>query len=304
MRALSALLLLLLLTACGAPPEPTSQVRDPAGRLVVVVTTDVLADFVRQVGGDRVAVELLVPPGRDPHTYEPSEEEGGRLRGSGVAFLNGAGYESIGVEITLDENVPPESPIIALADGVSLITVAEEGLPDEELADVVNPHAWLDPELAVQYVEVIASGLTEVDEANQAYYADNATRYTQELRELDQWIAGQVAALPTNRRKLVTDHDGLAYFARRYKLELFGFAVFAPDEEPDPDRIADLVARARAAGVRAVFVQPQLDATALTEPARQAGMEVRAVHGDTLPEGADYVAMMRRTAEEIVAGLR
>ncbi len=124
------------------------------------------------------------------------------------------------------------TPLIALADAVGPQLIAEEGDQADEEHGNVNPHCWLDPRLAVVYVEQVRDGLIRVDPPHADAYRANADRYLAQLRELDSSFEQQVATIPAGQRKLVTYHDAYVYMARRYGLDLVGFVLRNPGREP------------------------------------------------------------------------
>jgi len=269
----------LLLAACGGGA--------PGGELPLraLASIAVLADFVRQVGGERVAVTSLLPPGADPHTYEPTPAQVKAVREARVIFINGLGLEGPALKV-IRQNRRPGTPLISLA----------EGLPVRE----DNPHLWLDVSYAMRYVERVRDALIRLDPEGRGLYEGRAEAYLRRLARLDEEIRGDMAAIPPERRKLVTFHDSFLYFARRYGLKVVAYVVKSPGREPGAGEVAELVEAIRREGVPAVFREPQVQARILELAARDAGVRVGTLYSDALGDGVDsYIEMMRFNARQL-----
>jgi ABC-type Zn uptake system ZnuABC Zn-binding protein ZnuA len=285
--------LAVLLAGCG------SLGANPAnGRLPVVATFSVVADLVRQVGGDHVALNTLVGPGIDTHTFNPTPADAAALADAQLIIENGAGFES-----WLDElyvSTGSHATRVALAEGVSLLETG--GQPD--------PHIWLNVANAVIMVGNVRAALVAADPAHRSDYEANAADYTARLQALDAWVSQATQALPADRRKLVTTHDTLAYFAERYDFQVLGSVLPATTEgaSPSAQALAGLVEAVRAAGVPAVFAENVSSNSLVNQVAAEAGVQVVAsLYTDALgPEGSGaetYMDMMRQNVNTIVSAL-
>ncbi len=299
--------LALALTACGRGGG--GAVESGHGPVRVATTLSVFADFVRQVGGERVTVVTLVPAGADPHTYQPAPRDVQRLTTVRAVFVNGAGLET-GLRNLIEHNLPKGARLVELSAGLTPITYTPQEIgpeagggghtPDEG----VNPHFWLDVNNAQRYVQRIRDTLIEVDPDGRETYTANAGRYLADLAALDAEIRAKIAAIPPERRKLVTFHDAFPYFARAYGLELVGYVVRAPGREPSAQEIKELSEILRREQVKTVFKEPQLNAKVLERAAADAGVRVDVLYSDALTKDVPtYVEMMRRNADTIVRGL-
>lgn len=173
-----------------------------------------------------------------------------------------------------------------------------------------DPHIWHDPNNAMAMVERIRDALVAADPANAATYEANAAAYLAELKELDAFVTAQVATLPAERRKLVTTHDTLGYFAQRYGFEVIGTALGVTTETSDPSagQIAELVGAIRAAGVPAIFVENVTNPALMETIAREAGVKLAPTLftdalGEPGSEGATYLEMVRFNVTTIVTAL-
>lgn len=251
---------------------------------------EIFADMVRNVGGERVAVAALLPPGADPHTYELTPNRVADVARADVIFINGLALEKA-IQDVIDANAT--GPVIELAKGLPAIGAGEG-----------NPHLWLDVRLAARYVERIRDALIEQDPAGRTSYEANAAAYLEQLGDLDRELEGAVNAIPPERRKLVTFHDAFPYLAARYGLEIVAVAVPSPGQEPSAQRIAELTQTLRAGGVPAVYKEPQFNADILEQAADQAGVRVLDLLSDAYADGVDsYVGLIRFDMGQLLEGL-
>lgn len=290
---------LLLITACGDDDDDDV----PDGTLEVVASTSIVADWVANVGGDLVTVTSLVPRATDTHSYVLVPSDIQRVASADVVFMIGESLES-SFEDAVAANA--DGPVVELSDGLDLQPFPtglahedEHGGGDHD-DEGLDPHIFLDPELAIAAVERIRDTLTERDPTNGAAYASNAATYAGTLRQVDAEVAAQLANLPENRRYLVTFHDAYGYFAARYDLTLLGFVVESPDEQPAASSIAELIDAIREHDVEYLFTEPQFDSRVIDQLADDTGVEVREIPSDALSdEYPDYVSFLRAIADGI-----
>ena len=163
-----------------------------------------------------------------------------------------------------------------------------------------DPHFWMDIDFAIQAVEEIRDELTRLDPDGADYYRERAEEYIAELRELDGEIREQLAALPEERRYLVTFHDAYGYFADRYGLTILGFVVEGPEEEPSASTITELVESITELGIPFIFTEPQFSARVIEQIARDTGATVRTIpSGGLAEEYPTYVEFLRAIANGI-----
>lgn len=221
-------------------------------RPLVVATTTILGDIVSNVTGDQARVEVLMPRGADPHDFEPSSRHAALLAEADLVVANGLGLEE-GVEDILES---------VAGDGVRVLEVGPEldplpfGDRDEEAGGHdhgLDPHIWLDPLRMADAARLIADELAvshpETD------WSSRAQAYAAELENAHQRITAALSAIPTERRRLVTNHDALGYLAERYGFEIVGVVIPGGSTlaEPGSEELAALVALIDAEGIRAIF---------------------------------------------------
>lgn len=274
----------------------------PGDKPVAVATISILADFVRAVAGDKLEVQSIVHVGGDPHTYEPVPSDARRLAGAAIVFRNG-----LGLERWLDKLIGSSRaarPVVTLTDGIASLNVA-----CGEYAGSPDPHAWMDPQLALQYVGAVERSLGEHFPQHRAAFAANAARYSAELGALDRDIAALLAPIPAERRQLVTTHDSFSYFSRRYELKLVASIWgISTDTEPSAQEIARIIGAVRASGVAAVFTETTVNPKLMKRIAADAKVRFgQPLYGDSVGapgSGTDtYLTMMRANARAIANGL-
>ncbi len=311
-RALAAVGLLPLAVGCGVA-SGTSAEGQGDGRLRVVATTTQVADFARQVGGDRADVTGVLKPNVDPHDYEPSPADLTVMHHAQVLVENG-----VGVEQWLAGAVDSsgyDGPIVDASEGVRLRAGTEtSGQHEGGEHGNQDPHIWQDPRNAKIMVATIRDAFVAADPAGADVFRRNATGYLAELDQLDTDVRGQIDAIPPDRRRVVTDHDSLGYYFDRYGLTFVGAVIpsFDSSAELSGRRLADLVAEIRAQHVPAVFASASLPPRTAETVASEAGVKVvagpDALYGDTLgPQGSPgqtYLGMVRHNTATIVTALR
>lgn len=303
----------LLLAACalGATPRrsPGPEPSGPPFQILTSVT--VLADLIRQVGAERVEVTALVPSGADPNTFQPAARQVLVVSHADAVFFNGLGLDRTARGVIQNAN-RPDLRVVTLSEGLpTLVGSGALQLPDERTPINVpaqargNPYLWLDPRMASLYVERIRDHLAALDPAGADVYQANAARYVDRIRDLDQELESQIAAIPPRNRKLVTLHDGFPYLAARYGLEHVGVVIKTPGREPTAQEVADISRAMRHQEVQTVFTEPQLNARLLKLAARDAGINIGTLYSDTLDQYVPtYEALLRYNARQLVSGLK
>lgn len=294
----AALLVGSLLPALSTSAQPGAQL----GRLKVVTSIMPIADLIQNVGGDRVQVTALVPPGGEPEDYDPTPADATAVSQARVFFANGLGLEGYLDKLT-ESAGNSQLEVVTLSDGLPTLTSFGQG------ADAGgNPHLWLDPQNAVSYVDTIQRTLSRVDPDNASLYQTNAERYTGQLEDLDASIQQQVGTIPPAQRVLVTTHDAYPYFAKRYGFTYLAVVSANPDAGPSAQEYAQLVKTVRDNNVKAVFGETGFSAQMISQLAADTGATfVGDLYTDTLsqqPPTNTYLGAMQYNADTIVGALR
>jgi zinc transport system substrate-binding protein len=241
----------------------------------VAATTPILADLVRAVGGYRVRVATVVPPGADPHTFEPTPALAKALSQTQLLFANGLGLEPFLPKVKTP--LPKGAQVVLLAEERKGLICQEE---DGHAHGPCDPHLWLDPTYALAYAETIAKELTRLDLAGQAQYQANLKRFQEEVKRRDQ------AFMACNLKgvKVVVQHDAFRYFARRYGLVVVGVLSHGGAQEVGSRTFLALVEKAKKEGVRLVLAEPQFQGKAIRTLAEAIGARVAVLYTDTLDD--------------------
>jgi ABC-type Zn uptake system ZnuABC Zn-binding protein ZnuA len=281
------------------------------GKLRVVATTGIVGDVVKNVAGDLVELTTLIGPGQDPHTYQPTPRDVAAIEMAHVIFVNGFQLEE-GLESTIDAAAGVGSPVVSVSAGIQprrSSTVDRPASAEQGHDTAGDPHVWFDPANVKVWTNNIERSLSALDPANAVTYQANAAAYTRQLDELDATIRAQVALIPTERRKLVTDHEALGYFADRYGFQVLGAVIpsVSTSAEPSAGDLAGLVEVIRAQGVPAIFIGTTTNPKVADLVVRETSAQVLSLHtGETgaAGSGADtYLGMMRANVDTIVKGL-
>src|SRR5215217_827958 len=280
--------LLCVLGACGY------EVAGGSARMHVVATTGQAADLARAVAGRRAHVTGLLAPNADPHDFEIRPHDVKEVRAADLVVRSGGELDGwLGDAI---DAAGADAPVVVLADRVVL--------------DSDDPHWWQDPHKAIAAVAALRDALIEADPAGADAYRRNAAAYTRRLERLDRAVAACIARIPERDRTLVTTHDSLGYYARRYGIRVVGAVIPSRSTvaQPSAGEISRLVDTIRRERVRAVFAESSINPDVEAAVARDAGARIgRPLWADTLgPEGSDgatYVDSIASNTAAIVDGL-
>jgi ABC-type Zn uptake system ZnuABC Zn-binding protein ZnuA len=311
------LLLIFALGFVSCNPESESiGLSDVAngGKIKVVATTTIVGDIVRQIGGDRITFDVLLPIGVDPHSYDATPQDIVLLSEADLIFVNGAGLESFIDSIIVGSST--QGAIINLSDEIPLHEfnfTQEHGKEqdDNENDDVTgDPHVWMDPNNVILWTHDIAAALSKLDPENQNTYELNAQTYREKLGVLDKWIIDQVRKIPADNRKIVTDHLIFGYFADRYGFEQVGaiFPGYSTLSEPSAQELAALVDTINQFNVKAVFVGFSVNPDLSSQVSKDTNTRLIFLYTGSLSEedrgAGTYLDYMQYNVTEITNGLK
>ena len=314
--ALIALVLLLPLAACsddsgGAAPTPAVM---PSTPISVVVTNNIVADWVENIGGEHVEVFSLVPVGADPHGFQPGAKDVAKIADADLVLSVGLGLEESWLRDLLRNAARDPSTIVELGEVVDPIEFAEShredvAVPEELGHGIHDPHFWFDPIRVKRAVNDIAARLSVLDPDRSDIFSADASAYNKRLDELHAWIEEQVGTVPEERRLLVTSHDSLGYFANLYRFQVVGVILSITTEvEPSAADLADLIHEIEEHSVQAVFGETTVSERLAETVAAESGAKVVRLHSGSLgAEGSgaeSYIEMIRTNVERIVEALK
>lgn len=291
--------LILGILLCSCQPV----VSQAPGLPRVLAVESFLADIARNVAGDRLIVESLIPVDADPHAYQPSPQDAAKIANADVLIFNGANLEAF------------IAPLLQNTAGKQLVISASAGLiarPDPAgLHPEGDPHFWLDPNNVIKYVENIRDGFSQADPVGKSVYAGNAQQYIGDLQTLDVWIKSQVQTVPPEHRLLITNHETFGYFADRYGFTIIGAIVpsITSGAAPSAQELAGLVDQIRSSGAPAIFLETGANQQLADQIASETGVKVVAdlyTHSLSIPDGpaTTYIAMMQHDVTAIVEALK
>ncbi len=305
-------------------------------KLKVIATFSILGDITANIGGDRVEVTTLVGPDGDAHVFQPAPADAQAVAGAQVIVANGLGFE--GWMDRLIEASGTTAALVTASDGVTPIAFGEDKPAEEAGHDdhddhaegeahdqehdhdhadagheghdhgAFDPHAWQSVPNVTLYVGNIERGLAAADPAGAETYKANAAAYLAELAALDTEMRAAIAALPEDRRTVITSHDAFGYFAEAYGLRFVAPQGISTEAEASAQDVAALITQIKEAGITAVFVENIADRRLLDQIASETG----AVVGGTLfsdalsaadGPAATYLAMMRHNLGQLTGAL-
>jgi zinc/manganese transport system substrate-binding protein len=277
-----------------------------AAPLKVVTSFSILADFVSEIGGERVEVRPLIGPDADAHAWSPRPSDARLVLDADLVVANGLGFDSW---IERLAGSAGNRRVLLAADGITALKHDEGHAHHEHDHGPLDPHAWQNVANARIYARNIAHALIAADPAGEAHYQARLSRYDAELASLDASIRQRFAALPEEARKVVTSHDAFAYFGAAYGLRFLTAAGVGNRNEVSAAAMARLIRQLRKEKVPVVFIENINDPRLIQRIGSEGGARVGGtLYSDALsgPDGpaASYVAMMRHNADTILAGIR
>lgn len=302
MRAFRAAVAALLLTGLAVLSGCAAGVSE---RPLIVVSTNILGDVVTHLVGEDVQVVTLMRPGADPHSFEISAAEGARMRTADLVVSNGLGLEE-GLQQHLDAAATEGVVTFVAGDVVAALpyTSTDAGGADD-------PHFWTDPAQTLAVVDALVPVLESLDGVDAAAVAARSTAYRAELTALDADMTAAFAAIPAERRALVTNHHVFGYLADRFGFRVVGAVIPGGTTlaAPSASDLAGLVSAIDAAGVQTIFAESSQPDRLVRVLAEEADIEVAVTElfteslTDADGDAPDYLTMMRVNTERIATGL-
>ncbi len=306
------ILTVAVLAGCGSDETTDDSAGNPDAP-TIVVTTGILGDVVSNLVGDGAAVEVIMPPGANPHDFQLSAREADEIREADVLVVNGANFE-VGLSDAIEAAESDGVPVCTAIDGVDTIAFGEAAHRDEEDHSEEedhsdhegdDPHFFTDP----ARMAVAADGLADcIVEAIPSVDTDASDAYIDELLALDSEVEERLAEIPPDRRVLITNHEVFGYFADRYGFEVAGAIIPGGStlSAANPGQLADLAALIEAEEVHAIFVDTSSSSQLAEVLAAEVGdVAVVGLFSESLGSdgGETYVEMVRTNAERIAKGL-
>ena len=337
-KALAISLSLLMLTAIFActsnDPTPQPVVVEEkvveVDKISIATTTNLIQDWVENVGGDRVEVTSIIPHDVDPHAFKPTPKDLKGIEASSLFILVGNQYEESWVQDAVNNT---NQVSVELSTEIWGYLNTMDDLDDHDDHDKDHDdhedhdkdhddhaghdhgdhgydlHFWHDPTKVVSAIDAISQALVKMDPGSAEYYIDNASRYKQELVDIDKWISSELSVIPDERRVLITNHETMGYFADRYDFEVLGSVIpgFSSSPEANAKDLAKLMDVIEEHNVNVLFGEPQMREKLANSIASDSGVTVAVLHSEVLGaegSGAEtYIDMLKVNVGIIVDSL-
>jgi zinc/manganese transport system substrate-binding protein len=266
--------------------------------LKVASLSTITTEIAQNVGGAAVRVTPLIRPGIDPHDFQPSPWDVREVESANLVLLSGKGIE--GYLTKLEDAVGNKAKFVDVGAEIPTLTLKEDG------RTVEDPHWWHSIANMKRATSVVRRHFAEADPANKALYAENAAAYLAKLTDLEKWVRQEIAKLPRDKRKLVTAHDALQYFAEEYGFKIYAIEGVSTEDQPSSKKVTDLIKTIREQEVKAVFFEgknPKVTTEIMKETGAKTGGELF-VDGLGETEASTYSGMMRHNVQTIVDNLK
>ncbi|MBD2354567.1 zinc ABC transporter substrate-binding protein [Tolypothrix sp. FACHB-123] len=264
----------------------------------VVATTSILCDLTKQIAKNKINLTCLIPPGTDPHRYQPKPEDRTAVEQANLILYNGYNLEPGLIKlIKATKSSAPKIPVAQIA-----VTQPQKFRQGKNI--VTDPHIWHNAKNGIKMVEVISNNLIKLDSSNAETYKSNQVKINAELTQLDKWIKSRIASIPEERRTLVTPHHAMSYYAKAY-----GLSLISTNKRPTSIQMKNLATKIKQAEIPTIFNETAINSNAIESVATAATVKVseRNLYSDGLGEGGTgvetYQTMMTANTRTIVEGL-
>ncbi|HAT24465.1 MAG: metal ABC transporter substrate-binding protein [Pantoea sp.] len=267
----------------------------------VVASFTVLADIVKQVGGEHVNVKSLVGPNGDPHTFEPTPQDSQALASADLVFVSGLGLEGWMDRLVSASGYKGDA--VVASRGVATRRMEEEGKA------VTDPHAWNSMHNGVIYAANVMNALIKADPQDADAIRLSGEKYIEQLQTLDGWAKTAFAAIPAAKRKVLTSHDAFGYFGQRYGVTFLAPVGFSTEAEASASEVGGLIQQLKAEHIHSYFIENQTDPRLVKQIASATGAQPG---GELYPEALSqpsgpaptYVAAFRHNVEAMIRSMK
>ena len=267
--------------------------------LKVASLSTITTEIAQSVGGAAVRVTPLIKAGMDPHHFQPSPWDVREIEGADLVLLTGKGME--GYLTKLEDAIGNKAKFIDVGAEIPSLTLEEAG------RIVEDPHWWHSIGNMRKATMAVKRHFVEADPANKALYVKNTAAYLANLTDLEKWARQEIAQLPRDKRKLITSHDALRYFAREYGFKIYAIEGVNTDDQPSSKKVTDLISAIRAQEVKAVFFESIENPKVITEITKETGAKIGGelfVDGLGEKNASTYADMIRHNITTIVENLK
>jgi ABC-type Zn uptake system ZnuABC Zn-binding protein ZnuA len=304
--------LLLTIVACTslfslAACQTNTGDKAESNKLNIVATNSILADMTKNVGKDLVNIHSIVPVGTDPHEYEPLPEDIAKASEADILFFNGLNLETGGNgwfnKLMETAKKKENEDYFSVSTNVQPMYLTSAGQENEQ-----DPHAWLDIQNGILYVEKIRDTLIDKDPENKVTYEQNAEAYIEKLTALDQEGKEKFADIPESKKLLVTSEGAFKYFSKAYGLTAGYIWEINTESQGTPDQMKQIIDKIHQTKVPALFVETSVDKRSMERVSKETDLPIYStIFTDSLAkkgeEGDSYYSMMKWNLEKIHEGL-
>ncbi|WP_409361477.1 metal ABC transporter solute-binding protein, Zn/Mn family [Bartonella heixiaziensis] len=274
-------------------------------KIKVVASFSILADLVKNVGGDHISMTTFVGPNANTHTYEPTPHDTKALKEAHIIFINGLHLESFMDRLLTASGT--KAPLIKVSTNIPPLEIEnnKHDVQQNHHHSSIDPHAWQTIPNVVIYVKNIATALCKIDTQSCANYSKNANAYIQKLNEMQTRITKQISTIPKDKRIIITSHDAFDYFAQEY-----GFIILAPqsasiEAEATAADVAKLIKQIKTNKVTALFVENISNPRLIEQISKETGLKIGGtLYSDALSDengpAATYLNMMEHNVKTII----
>ena len=269
-----------------------------AAPMPVVASFSILGDVTQQIGGERVAVQILVGADQDAHVYQLNSGDIRKIRAAKLVLVNGLGFEKAELARAVQQS---KVPMAVASQGIKPMAAADDhghshgGHNHDHGTE--DPHVWNDPVLMQTYAQNVANALIKADPAGKSHYQQRLKNYQTELGQLNTWAAQSFNAIPAAQRKVLTGHDAFGYLGKRYNIQFIAPQGVSTEAEPSARQVAAIIRQIKQQGIKAVFSENIKDSRMVDRIAKETGVKVQGkLYSDALSKTAPantYVGMFR-----------
>lgn len=301
MKYFPLLFLFIFLVGFGCITE-TEHEKDENENINVIVSFYPIYEFTKNVAGEEVNVEILIPPNVEPHEYEIKPSDMVKIIESSLFIYNGAGMEPW-VHNLIKEN---EVEVLDLSENINLIRTNEHhGEEGGHTHGEYDPHIWLSPLNVIKQVESIRDKLIEINPQNEGTYNRNAEEYIIKLKELDEKIKSEINNEKCKKSEIVITHASLGYFARDYGFNQIALSGVIPQSEVSVQQLTKIMEEIESKNVKVIFTEEQVNPQTAEIIANELGIQLmtfNTIHGES-EEGKDYITLMEDNISRLKVAL-
>jgi zinc/manganese transport system substrate-binding protein len=304
---LAAALSLFALVFGLAPSSPAGA----ADKVKAVASFSIIADLVKQIGGDRVAITMLVGPDADMHVYQPTPADAKLVAGADLVVINGLGFEGWADRLVKASGFKGHA--IVASKGIKALAAGDHGghahRAKAHTHARYDPHAWQEVANVKTYVANIRGALVAVDAAGRPQYEAAAAAYLKQLDAVESEIKAAFAGIPRSRRRVITSHEAFSYYGDAYDLDFLAPQGVSGNTEPSAKGVAALIRQIKRENVKALFLENVADARLMERIAKETGATVGGtLYSDALSEpggpASTYLDMMRHNTKLLAAAMK